>query len=100
MEIYSFKEIAAAAGVPAGHVERHVIASGVPSSRGWIAEGDAVRLVREIAAARPAPSDHPTFFAVVKSRAPRPKGRSNMCAASPSMPGSTRRRPACVMSRQ
>ena len=73
MEIYSFNEIAAAAGVPAGHVERHVIASGVPTSRGWIAEGDAVRLVREIAAARPAPSDHPTFFAVVKSRAPRPK---------------------------
>jgi periplasmic protein TonB len=73
VEIYSFKEIAAAAGVPAGHVERHAIASGVASSRGWIAEADAVRLVREIAAARPAPSDHPTFFAVVKSRPPRPK---------------------------
>jgi TonB family protein len=73
VEIYSLREIAAAAGVPPGHVERHAIASGVASSRGWIAEGDAVRLVREIAAARPAPSDHPTFFAVVTSPPPRPK---------------------------
>ena len=73
MEIYSFKEIAAAAGVPAGHVESHVIAGGVPAVHGWVAESDAIRLVREIAAGRPAPSSSPAFFAVVKSRPHRPR---------------------------
>jgi TonB family protein len=73
VEIYSLKEIAAAAGVPVGHVERHVIAGGVPAVHGWVVESEAVRLVREIAAACPAPSSHPTFFAVVKSRPHRPR---------------------------
>jgi periplasmic protein TonB len=73
VEIYSLKEIAAAAGVPVGHVESHVIAGGVPSARGWIVESDAIRLVREIASGRPAPSSHPTFFAVVKARPHRPR---------------------------
>ena len=73
MEIYSLKEIAAAAGVPVGHVESHVIAGGVPAARGWVVESDAIRLVREIAAGRPAPSSSPAFFAVVKSRPHRPR---------------------------
>jgi protein TonB len=68
VEIYSLKDIASAAGVPVGHVENRVIAGDVLSVGGWIAEPEAVRLVREIAAGRPAPSSHPAFFAVVKSR--------------------------------
>jgi periplasmic protein TonB len=72
VEIYSLKEIAAAAGVPVGHVESHVIAGGVPTAGGWVAESEAVRLVREIASGRPAPSGSPAFFAVVKSRPHRP----------------------------
>jgi TonB family protein len=72
VEIYSLKEIAAAAGVPVGHVESHVIAGGVPTADGWVAESEAIRLVREIASGRPAPSGSPAFFAVVKSRPNRP----------------------------
>jgi TonB family protein len=72
VEIYSLKEIAAAAGVPVGHVESHVIAGGVPTAGGWVAEAEAVRLVREIVSGRPAPSGSPAFFAVVKSRPHRP----------------------------
>jgi periplasmic protein TonB len=75
VEIYSLKDIASAAGVPVGHVENRVIAGDVRSIDGWIAEPEAVRLVREIAAGSPAPSSHPAFFAVVKSRPNRsPKG--------------------------
>jgi hypothetical protein len=72
VEIYSLREIAAAAGVAVSHVERHVIAGGVPAAGEWIAESDAIRLVHEIVAGRPASSGSPTFFTVVKSRAQRP----------------------------
>jgi TonB family protein len=72
VEIFALKDIAAAAGVPVGQVESHVIAGGVPTADGWLTEPDAVRLLREIAGGRPAPSASPTFFAVVKSRPPRP----------------------------
>lgn len=68
VEIYSLKEIAAAADVPVGHVEHHVIAGGIPAATQWVLECDAIRLVREIVAGRPASSGSPTFFAVVKSR--------------------------------
>lgn len=68
MEIYSLKEIAAVAGVPVGHVESHVIAGDVPAAGQWVVESDAIRLIREIVAGRPASSGSPSFFAVVKSR--------------------------------
>ena len=71
MEIYSLKEIAAIAGVPISHVENHVIARGVAAADHWVAEPDAIRLIREIAAGRPAVSGSPSFFAVVKSRSQR-----------------------------
>jgi TonB family protein len=71
VEIYSFKEIAAAAGVAAGHVEDRVIASGAPAAGGWVVESDAIRLVREIVTGRPASSESPTFSAVMRSRPPR-----------------------------
>jgi len=71
VEIYSLKDIATAAGVPVGHVENRVIAGGIQSVDGWIPEGEAVRLVREIVAGQPAPSAHPSFFAVVKSKTQR-----------------------------
>jgi TonB family protein len=67
VEIYSFGEIAAAAGVPVGQVERHAIAGGVPALRGFVTETDAVRLLRAIALGQPLASDAPGFFAVVKS---------------------------------
>jgi protein TonB len=73
VEIYSLKEIAAAAGVSIGHVEREAIARGLRSAHGWVAEGDAVGLVRDIVSGRQAPTTHPTFFAVVKSRQQRPR---------------------------
>jgi TonB family protein len=73
VEIYSLKEIAAAAGVPIGHVERQVIARGLRASHGCVAEPDAVGLVRDIVSGRPEPSSHPTFFAVLKSRPQRPR---------------------------
>lgn len=72
MEIYSLKEVAAAAGVAVGHVERHVIAGGVPAAGEWVRESDAIRLVREIVGGQPVASGSPTFFTVVKSRAQRP----------------------------
>jgi TonB family protein len=72
VEIYSLKEIAAAAGVPVGHVESHVIAGAVPMADGWVPESEAIRLVREIASGLPTPSGSPSFFAVVKSRPHRP----------------------------
>lgn len=68
VEIYSFKQIAAVAGVPVGHVERHVIAGQVPAADRWVVESDAIRLIREIVAGRPASSGSPSFFAVMKSR--------------------------------
>ena len=68
MEIYSLKEIAAIAGVPISHVETHVIGGGVAAADRWVAEPDAIQLIREIAAGRPAGSGSPSFFAVVKSR--------------------------------
>ncbi len=68
VELFSQKEIAAAAGVPVGHVERHVISGGVPSAHGFVAESDAIRLLRAIRHGEPAPSASPTFFAVTKSR--------------------------------
>ena len=68
MEIFSLKEIAAAAGVPVGHVESHVVGGDVPAAGMWVTEAEAIRLVREIATGHPAPSGHPTFLSVVKSR--------------------------------
>ena len=67
MDVYSFKEIAAAAGVPVGHVERHVISGGVPFADGFVGEPDAIRLLQAIRSADPVPSASPTFFAVTKS---------------------------------
>jgi TonB family protein len=72
VEIYSLKEIAAAAGVAVGQVERHVVAGGVPAAGEWVAESEAIRLVRDIVGGRPIASGSPTFFSVVKSRAQRP----------------------------
>jgi TonB family protein len=72
VEIYSLEEVAAAAGVPVGHVERHVIAGGVPAAGEWVTEADAIQLVREIVGGQPLASGSPTFFAVMKSRAQRP----------------------------
>ncbi len=79
MEIYSLKEIASAAGVPVGHVERHAVARGIALAHDWVAESDAIRLLREIVSGRPAPSASPTFFAVVKSQAQR--SRSGLAAS-------------------
>jgi TonB family protein len=72
VEIFSLKDIAAAASVPVSRVESHAIAGSVPTIDGWMSEPDAIRLLREIASGRPAPNASPTFFAVVKSRPPRP----------------------------
>jgi TonB family protein len=72
VEVFALKDIAAAAGVSVSRVEIHVIAGSVPTRDGWVAEPAAIRLLREIASGRPAPSASPTFFAVVKSRPHRP----------------------------
>jgi protein TonB len=74
VEFFSLQDIATAAGVPVGQVERHVIAGSVTTANGWVAEPDAIRLLREIAAGRPVHSASPSFFAVVKSRPPRSLG--------------------------
>jgi protein TonB len=79
VEIYSLKEIAAAADVPVGHVERHVIAGGVPSAAGLVGETEAIRLLRAIASGQPAPSGNPTFLAVVKS--PERRGLTGLVAS-------------------
>jgi hypothetical protein len=71
VEVFSLKDIATVAGVPVGHVERRVVAGDVSAADQWVVEEDAVRLIREIVAGRPAPNESPSFFAVVKSRQPR-----------------------------
>jgi len=71
VDVFSLKEIAAVAGVPVGHVESRVVAGEVPAADQWISESDAINLIREIVAGRPASSASPSFFAVVKSRQPR-----------------------------
>ncbi len=65
MEIYSVRDVAAAADVPMGQVTSRILRSGIATARGYLSEADAIGLVRSIVAAEPPPSDYPTFAAVV-----------------------------------
>ena len=64
MEIFSAREIAAAAGVTPAHVERHRLAADVPSAGGYVGQADAVRLLRSIVAGAAPSRGSPSFFAV------------------------------------
>lgn len=65
MEVYSVRDVAAAAGVPLSQVTGRILRNGIATARGHLSEVDAIGLVRSIVAAEPPPSDYPTFAAVV-----------------------------------
>jgi protein TonB len=72
VHVFSFDEIATAAGVSVGHVESRVVAGEVPAADRFVGESDAIRLVREIVGGQPPPTGSPSFFSVVKSPPERP----------------------------
>jgi protein TonB len=68
VQVFSLREIAAAAGVPVEHVESRLIADEVLAADQWVSEPDAIRLVRDIVAGKPEWSGSPSFLAVLKAR--------------------------------